>query len=136
MTATDESLIYEGINERNRSYNQRMRSRVFTCLDVSGATFGRPHPAVSQSCSLTVRSSMYIVLDKKSIPVCQGDSWICPHLWLPDMCCQMCRTSGPQQQSHTPGLPLTKRVIRLVFPTLCSPRNTSLNFFKGLLLDV
>ena len=26
---------------------------------------------------------------------------------------------------------LTKRVIKLVFPTLCSPRNTSLNFFNG-----
>lgn len=30
----------------------------------------------------------------------------------------------------------TKRVIRLVFPTLCSPRKTSLNFFRGLLLEV
>lgn len=27
----------------------------------------------------------------------------------------------------------TKRVIKLVFPTLCSPRKTSLNFFNGLL---
>lgn len=26
---------------------------------------------------------------------------------------------------------LTKRVIRLVFPTLCSPRKTSLNFLRG-----
>jgi hypothetical protein len=27
---------------------------------------------------------------------------------------------------------LTKRVIKLVLPTLCSPRKTSLNFFNGL----
>jgi hypothetical protein len=44
-TATLESRIYEGIRERKRS-----------C------------PAVSQSCRRTVRSSRYIVLDKKSIP--------------------------------------------------------------------
>ena len=44
--ATDESRIYEGISERNRS-----------C------------PAVSHSCRRTVRSSRYKVLDKKSMPI-------------------------------------------------------------------
>jgi hypothetical protein len=29
----------------------------------------------------------------------------------------------------------TKRVIKLVLPTLCSPRKTSLNFFIGLVAD-
>jgi len=45
-TATDESRIYEGINDLNLS-----------C------------PAVSHNCNLTVRSSKYIVFDKKSIPI-------------------------------------------------------------------
>ena len=45
-TATEESLMYEGINDLNLS-----------C------------PAVSQSCNLTVLSSRYIVLDKKSMPI-------------------------------------------------------------------
>jgi hypothetical protein len=47
------------------------------------------------------------------------------------MCCQMYRTSDHQYGAlGRPGC-LTKRVIKLVFPTLCSPRNTSLNFFSG-----
>ncbi len=45
-TATEESLIYDGIRDRNLS-----------C------------PAVSQSCNRTVLSSRYMVLDKKSIPM-------------------------------------------------------------------
>lgn len=30
---------------------------------------------------------------------------------------------------------LTNRVIKLVFPTLCSPRNTNLNFLRGVLAE-
>ena len=45
-TATEESRMYEGINDRKRS-----------C------------PAVSQSCNLTVLSSRYIVFERKSIPI-------------------------------------------------------------------
>lgn len=45
-TATEESLIYDGIKERNRSW-----------------------PAVSHNCNRTVLSSKYIVFDKKSIPM-------------------------------------------------------------------
>ena len=45
-TATLESRMYEGMRERNLS-----------C------------PAVSQSCSRTVLSSKYIVLERKSIPI-------------------------------------------------------------------
>ena len=46
ITATELSLMYDGINDLNLS-----------C------------PAVSQSCNRTVRSSRYIVFDKKSIPI-------------------------------------------------------------------
>ena len=46
ITATLESRMYDGINDRNRS-----------C------------PAVSHNCRRTVRSSRYIVFDKKSIPI-------------------------------------------------------------------
>lgn len=46
------------------------------------------------------------------------------------------RSSVPALASdHVHRSELTKRVIKLVFPTLCSPRNTSLNFLSGLLDD-
>ena len=45
-TATEESLMYDGISDLNRSW-----------------------PAVSQSCNRTVRSSKYIVYDRKSMPI-------------------------------------------------------------------
>ena len=44
--ATDESRMYDGMSERKRSW-----------------------PAVSHSCKRTVRSSRYMVLLKKSIPI-------------------------------------------------------------------
>lgn len=62
-------------------------------------------PAVSQSCSLTVRSSKYIVFDRKSIPIV---AWYV-----------------------LSKLSYINLVIRDVFPTLCSPRKTSLNFLSG-----
>lgn len=34
-------------------------------------------PAVSQSCSRTVRSSRYMVLDRKSIPIVACGVWAC-----------------------------------------------------------
>lgn len=39
------------------------------------------------------------------------------------------QTSNPEHRDRTVFEVLTKRVIKLVFPTLCSPRNTNLYFF-------
>jgi hypothetical protein len=51
-------------------------------------------------------------------------------------CAQELRSLAKEEQAPSPvhgdrtvfGV-LTKRVIKLVFPTLCSPRNTNLYFF-------
>lgn len=69
----------------------------------------RSCPAVSHSCSRTVRSSRYMVFDKKSIPIV---AWYV-----------LSKVS------------YINRVIKLVFPTLCSPRNTNLNFLSGVLAE-
>lgn len=61
--ATEQSRMYEGISERYRSFgplyqHANMRgSKLFTC------------PAVSHSCNRTVRSSRYMALLRKSIPM-------------------------------------------------------------------
>ena len=63
-------------------------------------------PAVSQSWSRTVLSSRYMVLERKSIPMV---AWYVL-----------------SKESYM------KRVMSDVFPTLCSPKNTNLNFLRGL----
>lgn len=59
----------------------------------------------STYCRRTVRSSKYMVFDRKSIPIV---AWYV-----------------------LSKLSYIKRVIRDVFPTLCSPKNTNLNFRNG-----
>ena len=59
------------------------------------------------------------------------------HLLSPGRCCRKYRTSACQAVSSPFTITrLTNLVIRLVLPTLCSPRKTNLNFFKGLLVEV
>ena len=100
---------------------------------------------MSQSCNLTVRSSKYIVLERKSIPgrLARPSDLASQHTYCSLICIVECIVhlirSSTQTYVHFLGRTrrcsagLTKRVIRLVFPTLCSPRKTNLNFFKGLL---
>lgn len=63
--ATEESRMYEGMSERKRSFVQATSVQGHVIEEVELRTC----PAVSQSCSRTVRSSRYIVLLKKSIPI-------------------------------------------------------------------
>lgn len=101
-TATDESRMYDGINDRNRSYTAKGDPiDVSFLIDAPKANevWALTCPAVSQSCSLTVLSSRYMVLERKSIPMV---AWYV-----------------------LSNVSYINRVINDVFPTDCSPKNTS-----------
>ena len=100
--------MYEGISERKRS-----------C------------PAVSHSCSRTVRSSRYMVLLRKSIPmvawyVLSKESYMKRVISevLPTACATNLR------QPYLAKMSTNDRVMG-EHPPDCSPKKTSLNFFKG-----
>lgn len=88
------------------------------------------HLPVSQSWSLTVRSSRYIVFDKKSMPRLAPRATRLAYRCLVGVIKGVIHLASAKFETER-----AKRVIKLVFPTLCSPRKTSLNFLSGLVDD-
>ena len=61
--------MYEGMSDLYRSYRvDKVRLSVHACSRIVGV-LGRTCPAVSHNCNLTVRSSKYMALLRKSIPI-------------------------------------------------------------------
>ena len=121
--ATEQSRMYDGISDRYRSCPPRQSTP-----RLASDTILLTWPAVSHSCSRTVRSSRYMALLRKSIPIV---AW---YVLSKVSYMNLRKPSQPIPRGWVPEAVQRRRaylVIRLVLPTLWSPRRTILLRFSG-----